>query len=148
MIHAIPNIVETLRASRDKLQALMTAEDAAEAKRKKVQQEEWERYERREDERKVAQAIRDSHQQLTEIIESWGRAMVVERFFQGIETRLTNAGEEQRRVLAERVTLARQMMGNIDPLEFLQNWRAPDDRYRSKFDDAPRPPPGGRSDEQ
>lgn len=148
LIHAIPNIVETLRASRDKLQALMAAEDAAEAKRKKEQQEEWERYERREDELKVAQAIKESHQQLAEIIESWGRAMVVERFFQDVEVRLTNAGDEQRRVLAERVTLARQMMGNIDPLELLQTWRAPEDRYRSRFDDAPRPPPGGRSDKQ
>lgn len=77
----IPKIAESLQASRDKLQTLMTAEDEAEAKRKKERQEEWERYERREDQRKVAQAIKDSQQQLSEIIESWGRAMIVERFF-------------------------------------------------------------------
>jgi hypothetical protein len=50
----IRKIAETLRASRDKLQTLMTAEDEAEVKRKKERQEEWERYERREDERKIA----------------------------------------------------------------------------------------------
>lgn len=145
---AIPEITETLRASRDKLQALMTAEDEAEAKRKKERQEEWERYERREDERKIAQAIKESQQQLAEIIQSWGKAMVVERFFNDVEDRLAEATEEERQFLKERVKLARQMMGSIDPLEFIKNWRAPGDRYQSKYGELPRPPAGGRSDEQ
>jgi len=34
------------------------------------------------------------------------------------------------------------MIGSIDPLEFLKNWRAPGDRYQSKYDDLPRPPDG------
>uniref|UniRef100_UPI003F493E29 hypothetical protein n=1 Tax=Ensifer adhaerens TaxID=106592 RepID=UPI003F493E29 len=92
----IPEIIETLQASRDKLQALMTAEDEAEAKRQKERQEEWERYERREDERKIAQAIKESQQQLAEIIESWGKAMVVERFFTDVEDRLAEAPNEKR----------------------------------------------------
>jgi len=134
LTRTIPKIAETLRSSRDKLQALMTAADEAEAKRKKERQEEWERYERREDERKVAQAVRDSQQQLSEIIESWGKAMVVERFFTDVETRLAEVDDERRQHLEERVKLARQMMGSIDPLVFLQNWHAPDDRYRSTYD--------------
>ncbi|MBX4969027.1 hypothetical protein [Rhizobium binae] len=144
----IPEIIETLQASRDKLQALMTAEDEAEAKRKKERQEEWERYERREDERKIAQAIKESQQQLAEIIESWGKAMVVERFFTDVEDRLAEATNEKRPFLEERVKLARQMIGSIDPLEFIKNWRAPGDRYQSKYGELPGPPAGGRSDEQ
>ncbi|MEJ7015737.1 hypothetical protein [Sinorhizobium meliloti] len=76
----IPNIVETLLAAKDKLQSLMTAEDEAAAKRKREWEEEWERYERREDARKAAQAVTDSRQQLAEIIDTWGKAMTVERF--------------------------------------------------------------------
>ncbi|MBB6488915.1 hypothetical protein [Rhizobium lusitanum] len=144
----IPEILRTLQASTDKLQALMTAEDEAEAKRKKERQEEWERYERREDERKIAQAIKESQQQLSEIIDSWGKAMVVERFFTDVEDRLAEATDEERQLLNERVKLARRMMGSIDPLEFIKNWRAPGDRYQSKYGELPRPPAGGRSDEQ
>ncbi len=144
----IPEIIETLQASRDKLQALMTAEDEAEAKRKKERQEEWERYERREDERKIAEALKESQQQLSEIIESWGKAMIVERFFNDVEDRLVEAAEEQRQFLEERVKLARRMMGSIDPLEFLKNWRAPGDRYQSKYGELSRSSDGDRSEEQ
>ncbi|NTF59417.1 hypothetical protein G6L12_31375 [Agrobacterium rhizogenes] len=130
----IPKIVETLQASKDNLQRLMTAEDEAEAKRKIERQEEWERYERREDGRKVAQALTDSRQQLAETIEKWGKAMTVERFFADAEERLGVVDEERRQRLAEWLKLARVMMGSVDPLDFIEHWQAPDERYRSKFD--------------
>lgn len=74
--------------------------------------------------------------------------MLVERFFNDVEDRLVEAAEEQRQFLEEWVNLARRMMGSIDPLQFLENWRAPGDRYQSKYCEFPRPPSGGRSDEQ
>ncbi|PDT50850.1 MULTISPECIES: hypothetical protein [Sinorhizobium] len=129
----IPKIVETLQAAKDKLQRLMVAEDEAAAKRKKEREEEWERYERREDARKAAQALTDSRQQLAEIIEKWGKAMTVERFFADAEERLWSADEERRLRLTERLALARAMMGSLDPLDFLESWLAPDERYRSKY---------------
>lgn len=125
----------------------MTAEDEAEARRKKEREEEWERYQRREDERRVAQAIKDSQQQLAEIIESWDKAMVVERFFSDVEQRLEGVDEALRQHLEGRLKLARQMMGSTDPLDFMANWRAPDDRYRSKYDQPSQPPSGGPTKE-
>lgn len=129
----ISTIVEKLQASHNHILKLMIAEDAAEAKRKKEREEEWERYERREDARKVAQALSDSRQQLAETIEKWGKAMAVERFFTDAEERLINLDNERRQPLEERLKLARAMMGSIDPLDFIENWRAPDERYRSKY---------------
>jgi hypothetical protein len=129
----IPRIVETLRASKNNLRRLMDAEDAAEAKRKKEWEEEWERYERQEDTRKTAQALTDSRQQLAEIIERWGRAMTVERFFTDAEERLKSTNGERRQRLEERLTLARAMMESVDPLDFIEKWLAPDERYRSKY---------------
>jgi hypothetical protein len=129
----IPKIVETLQATNGKLQRLMTAEDEAAAKKKNEREEEWERYERREDARKAAQALTDSRQQLAEIIDKWGKAITVERFFADAEQRLMNADEERRRRLEERLTLARAMMGSLDPLDFIESWLAPDERYRSKY---------------
>ncbi|WP_234705761.1 hypothetical protein [Sinorhizobium meliloti] len=130
----IPTIVEALRAAaKDKLQRLMTAEAEAAAKRKQEREEEWERYERREDSRKAGQALTDSRQQLAEVIDNWGKAITVERFFADAEERLINADEERRRRLEERLTLARAMMGSLDPLDFIESWLAPDERYRSKY---------------
>ncbi|WP_315860326.1 hypothetical protein [Rhizobium leguminosarum] len=130
---AISSIVETLQASHDQILKLMIAEDAAEARRKKERAEDWERYQRREDARKVAQALSDSRQQLAETIENWGKAMAVERFFTDAEDRLINLDNERRQRLEERLKLARAMMGSVDPLDFIENWQAPDERYRSKY---------------
>lgn len=129
----IPKIVETLKAAKDNVQRLMEAEDVAEAKRKKEREEWWERYERQEDARKTAQALADSQQQLAEIIERWGRAMTVERFFTDAEERLKCSNDERRQRLEERLRLAREMMESVDPLDFIEGWVAPEERHRSKF---------------
>ncbi|TGP50623.1 hypothetical protein EN873_22275 [bacterium M00.F.Ca.ET.230.01.1.1] len=129
----IPRIVETVKGVKDNLQRLMTAADEAEAKRKKEREEEWERYLRQEDARKAAQALDDSRQQLAEIIERWGRAMTVERFFADAEERLKSTDDERRQRLEERLTLARAMMESVDPLDFVESWVAPEERHRSKY---------------
>jgi len=129
----IPEIVETLGASKVDLQRLMDAEEAAEEQRKKEQKERWERYEREEDARKTAQAHADSRQQLAEIIEKWGKAMTIERFFADATERLKSADDARRQRLEERLTLARAIMGSVDPLDFIESWVAPEERHRSKF---------------
>ena len=111
----------------------MEAEERAEEQRKKERKERWERYEREEDARKAAQALADSRQQLAEIIEKWGRAMTVERFFADATERLKSADDTRRQRLEERLTLARAIMGSVDPLDFIESWGAPEERHRSKF---------------
>ncbi|MCZ4088729.1 hypothetical protein [Sinorhizobium psoraleae] len=59
--------------------------------------------------------------------------MTVERFFADAEERLMNADEERRQHLEERLRLARAMMGSLDPMDFMESWLAPDERYRSKY---------------
>lgn len=129
----IPEIVETLGASKIDLQRLMEAEEAAEEQRKKEQKERWERYEREEDARKTAQALNDSRQQLAEIIEKWGKVMTVERFFADATERLKSADDDRRQPLEGRLALARAVMGSVDPLDFIESWVAPEERHRSKF---------------
>lgn len=129
----IPEIVETLGASKIDLQRHMEAEEAAEEQRKKEQKERWERYEREEDARKTAQALTDSRQQLAEIIEKWGEAMTVERFFADAAERLKSADDTRRPRLEERLAYARATMGSVDPLDFFESWLAPEERHRSKF---------------
>lgn len=129
----IPEIVERLGAAKTNLQRLMKAEDVAAEQRRKEQKERWERYERQEDARKTAQALADSGQQLAEIIEKWGRAMTIERFFADATERLNSAGDDRRQRLEERLALARAVMESVDPLDFIESWVAPEERHRSKF---------------
>ncbi|WP_292453037.1 hypothetical protein [Mesorhizobium sp.] len=130
----IPKIAETLKAAKGTLQRLMDAEDVAAAKRKKEREEEWERYLKQEDARKVAQALADSQQQLADIIARWGKAMTVERFFLDAEERLNTTDDKDRRKrLEERLALARAMMESVDPLDFIESWLAPQERYQAKF---------------
>ncbi|BCG99822.1 hypothetical protein MesoLj131b_18220 [Mesorhizobium sp. 131-2-5] len=130
----IPKIVETLKAAKGTLQRLMDAEEVAAAKRKKEREEEWERYLKQEDASKVAQALADSQQQLADIIAKWGKAMMVERFFLDAEERLNTTDDQDRRKrLEERLALARAMIESVDPLDFIESWLAPQERYRAKF---------------
>lgn len=129
----VPEIVETLGASKGDLQRLMEAEEAAEEQREKEQKERWERYEREEDARKTAQALADSRQQLAEIMEKWGKAMTVERFFADATERLKSADDTRRQRVEERLARARAVMGSVDPLDFIESWLAPEERHRSKF---------------
>lgn len=56
-------------------------------------EEEWraqQREERRrrleeEDRRKIAQSKKDSHEQLTQVISAWSKAVALENFFRGVE---------------------------------------------------------------
>ena len=129
----IPKIVETLEVAKDNVQRLMVAEVVAAAKRKKEREEERQRYERREDARKTTQALADSRQQLAEIIEKWGKAMMIERFFTDAQERLKCTNDERRQRLEKRLTLAKEMMGTVDPLDFIESWRSPEQRHHPKF---------------
>lgn len=93
----IPAIVEELKGAVEKVQRLMDAEERAAAQRAKEAKERWERYEREEDARKAAQAIADSQKQLGEIIERWGRAVIVEQFFTDAAQRLDSVDTERRK---------------------------------------------------
>ncbi|GHD21269.1 hypothetical protein ACFOEZ_20015 [Tianweitania populi] len=126
-------IVATLTASKDNLQGLMNAADEAAAQRKQETAERWERYRREEDARKVAQAQTDSRKQLADIIDAWGRAITIERFFTDAEQRLEGTEGERRLRLEDRLRLAREMMGGVDPRDFIESWVALEERYRSEY---------------
>ena len=129
----ISQIVKKLEGSEDELQTLMTAAEEEAFRRQKEWDEMWERNRRQDDERRVAQALSESRQQLVEIIDKWGKAMVVERFFAEAEERLENAESGRQLHLNGRLALARSIVGTTDPLDFLGEWIAPDERYQSKY---------------
>ena len=58
----------------------------------------------------------------------------MERFFEEASRRLDRVEGESRTEIQDRLALARSMLGALDPLDFLKEWRAPAERYKSKYD--------------
>lgn len=137
----IPELVEVLQGAASKVEALMIAADEAAEQRRKEWEAEWERYLRKEDKRKSADALLESQKQLGQIIEQWTKVMAVEQFFREAENRLVDVADDRREHLETRLALARKMIGDTDPFQFLASWVAPEERYKSPYDDAPEPKP-------
>lgn len=132
----VHSIVSRLENSETELQALIVAEEKAAAQRRKEWAEAHERYLRQEDRRAVERALAESKEQLADIMQKWAAATAVERFFQVAEKRLEQVDDERRAHVQTRLALARAMLGEQDPLAFLSDWLAPDERYQPKYPQA------------
>ena len=127
-------IVRKLASAEQELRTL--AEEAANlaAQRQREREETQERWRREEDRRLVFQATEDSRKQLFGVISRWSEAVAIARFFLEAEARLEGVDSERRNTLEERLALGRALLGTLDPLDFLEEWLAPDERYKSKYD--------------
>lgn len=90
-----------------------------------AQQEQWRR---EEAERRAAKALKESKEDLLEIIEAWATSKRLEEFFADAERRLEDLPEIDRGRTEERLRRARKMIGSIDALEQLRSWKAPEER--------------------
>ncbi|MGO4403636.1 hypothetical protein AB4Z10_05135 [Bosea sp. RAF48] len=132
----VHSIVSRLENSETELQTLIVAEEKAAAQRRKERAEAHERYLRQEDRRAVERALAESKEQLADIMQKWAAATAVERFFQEAEKRMEQVDDERRAHIQTRLALARAMLGEQDPLAFLSDWLAPDERYQPKYPQA------------
>lgn len=57
----------------------------------------------------------------------------VERLFREAEKRMEDLEGKRRAQLTERLALARAMLGATDPLDYLEEWLSPEERYKSKY---------------
>ena len=123
----------------------MVAEARAKAEREyekwQAQHREWEREEearkREEDERRRLVARKASRDEILAIVERWALAHHVESFLADAERQAEGLPEEERAPLLGRVADARALIGNLNALERLRRWKAPD---------APKHTQGGRED--
>jgi hypothetical protein len=96
-----------------------------EHKKWEAQQEIWRR---EKAERHAAQALKESREELLQIIDRWGRANRIDQFFRDAEQRAAGLSDDERLRLLERLKLARQMVGSVDALDRFLAWRSPDER--------------------
>jgi hypothetical protein len=135
LIATIPEIIRKLEGAEDEIVSLTAVAEEAAAKRQREWEDQRERYRREDDQRRVAEADAESRKQLAEIMERWQKAITVERFLTDAEALLQGVECERRKTLSERLALARSMLGSVDPLDFLETWLAPEERYKSKYAD-------------
>lgn len=114
-------------------------EMVAEAQRQaEIRHQKWladmERYRRDEDRRKIKESVRESGDELRQIIQRWSDVMEVERFLKGVEERASGLTGDRRDEVLQRLGLAREFLGTQDPLDFFLNWKTPVERYQPQYE--------------
>ncbi|RVJ23779.1 hypothetical protein CN184_11490 [Sinorhizobium medicae] len=132
----IPEIVRRMEKAAEQLVPKLQEAD----RQAEIRHQEWlaavERSQRAEDNRKVKQSVKDSREDLAQIIERWSHVISVERFLAGVEQRANELDQDRRRQVLERLKMARDFLGTQDPLEFFMSWRSPVERYRPRYPEA------------
>lgn len=125
----IKKIVKAIESSTEPLrQKIAEAERQAELRRQE-QEAQHARWLMEEDQRQIARSIKESREDLDQVIKSWATAVGIEQFFKGVQERASDLSEEQRRAVLDRLQLARKFLGTQDPLEFFRTWKTPSERY-------------------
>lgn len=100
-----------------------------------IERKEWEAQQiirrREEEERRRVKAIKESREELAEIIKAWVKAKGIEDFFADVERRAANLEEGQKAVVLERLAQARTLIDSTDALQWLAVWKTPEERKSS-----------------
>ena len=124
----IPAIVKELeRAVVDVARLIEEGERQAELERQQweVQQAKWRR---EEAERQAAKALKDSKEELLQIIDRWAESKRLEQFFADAERRVAELDTDERLRMLDRLKSARELIGSVDALERLRSWKSPEER--------------------
>ncbi|WP_294254924.1 hypothetical protein [uncultured Sphingomonas sp.] len=62
--------------------------------------------------------------------------MEIEQFFSQAQQRAATLPSKAQTVVLERVSLARKLIGNQDPLDLLREWKAPAEIYQPLYADS------------
>ena len=77
---------------------------------------------------RAAEALKDSKEELLEIIETWATSKRLEEFFSDAERKLQSLPEDQRVRTMERLQRARKLIGSTDALDRFHSWKPPEER--------------------
>lgn len=125
----IPQIVRSIeREVAPMIEKMQEAERQAEIWRLERLAEE-ERRRQEDDRRRIALSVKESREQLEQVIQAWSKVIRLEEFFRGVEDRAQPLPESERRDVLERLRLAREFVGTQDPLDFFRGWKTPLERY-------------------
>jgi hypothetical protein len=125
----LKKIVKSIEDSIEVVRGEISEAERKEAVRRREWEEQHERWQREENQRKIAASNNESREQLMQIIQSWATAVSIEQFLKGVEERANQLPESEQARILDRLQLARESIGIQDPLEFFLSWKAPRERY-------------------
>lgn len=100
-------------------------QEEIERQRWKAQQEVWKR---EAEERRVAEVLKSSKEDLHRIIARWAESNRIEQFFVEAERMSSALDVEERLKLMDRLKRARKLIGSVDALDHFLAWKSPDER--------------------
>jgi hypothetical protein len=121
----IPNIVKLLIAEAPELAKKVEVErERRELERQKYQLEvaEWRR---KEEEKRQLKIVQDSRDRLEVVIQTWAKVNSIQAFFDDIERSAHKLGNEERKVVMERLAKAKELIGDLDALKHFNGWEPP-----------------------
>lgn len=75
----------------------------------------------------VADATARSTAHINEIINTWDKATKLNGFFNAVEQQIMEANDSRKAQVLERIRLAKELIGTVDPMEHLANWKTPNE---------------------
>ena len=121
-------VKEVAEAAPDILKLHVEAAELAEKHRREWEIERQE-YRRAERERIRLKAADESKQALKDIIDKWGEAERIKRFFDQAEAALSEHEVEQHSELKSRLEAARSVIGQNEALNAMRSWKTPDELF-------------------
>lgn len=84
--------------------------------------------EREEEERRRAQAIKDSQEELLSLLSRWDQASRIRHFLAELEDTCRKLEGPEKSLLQDRINRAREFLGTTDATTLLRSWRTPEER--------------------
>lgn len=125
LVSKIPSIVKLLIAEAPELAKKVEVErERWELERQKHQLEvaEWQR---KEEEKRQLKVVQDSRDRLEAVIQTWAKVNSIQAFFDDIERSAHTLGDEERKVVMERLAKAKELIGDLDALKHFNGWEPP-----------------------
>ncbi|MES2010561.1 MAG: hypothetical protein V4468_16935 [Pseudomonadota bacterium] len=124
----VPGIVQELEAAAPELSAqLEAARIRAEEEHRRWEDEQQRRREAEEFAREEKRR-QDARKDLLAAIAGWDEARRIDAYFTDAARAAERLGADDRQRLLDRISLAKELMGESKPLEMLLQWRAPSER--------------------
>ena len=125
----IKKIVKSIENSVEVLRKEITEADSRAELRRQEQEAQHAQWLIEDDQRQISRSIKESREEMEQVIKSWAAVVSVAQFFKSVEERASALPEGKKAQLLERLQLARGFIGTQDPLEFIRSWKTPNERY-------------------
>lgn len=122
-----PSCVRAVRAAAPVVAQLVEEGERAEQIRRREQEAQWQLFLEQQERERREKARQAARADLLKIIEGWGEAQRIHSFFAAAQEQAYERADGRDDLLA-RLASARALIGELDPLGALLDWKTPEER--------------------